>query len=122
MQDVSSIEVQKGPGSINAANATGGVVQLITKSVFDDTNNRIKIGAGDDNQRNVNLKLSKALSESDFTSLTFSKRKVDNSWRDNNEFDSTQLSLKYGHIFDDDSTIESELAYTKSNANLPASM
>ncbi|MGE4462593.1 MAG: TonB-dependent receptor plug domain-containing protein, partial [Arcobacter sp.] len=32
MQDVSSIEVQKGPGSINAVNSTGGVIQLITKS------------------------------------------------------------------------------------------
>ena len=36
MQDVTSIEVQKGPGSINASNATGGVIQLVTKSVFDD--------------------------------------------------------------------------------------
>ena len=41
---------------------------------------------------------------------------------DNNDFDSTQISLKHGHIFKDDSTIESEIAYTKSNMNLPASM
>ena len=122
MQDVSSIEVQKGPGSINAANATGGVIQLITKSVFKDDNNRVKIGAGDDNQRNLNLKLRKAFSEKDFTSMTFSHRKIDNSWRDNNEFDSTQVSLKYGHIFDDESTFESEVSYTESNMNLPASM
>ncbi len=122
MQDVSSIEVQKGPGSINAANATGGVIQLITKSVFDDTNNRFKIGFGDDGQKNLNFKLSQALTDTDFASLTFSKRYIDNSWRDNNDFDSTQLSLKYGHIFDDESTLESELSYTKSNMNLPTSM
>ncbi len=122
MQDVSSIEVQKGPGSINAANATGGVIQLITKSVFDDTTNRIKIGAGNDGQQNFNLKLTGELSESDFTSMTFSSRKIDNSWRDNNDFDSTQLSIKYGHVFEDESTIETEVAYTKSNMNLPASM
>lgn len=59
MQDVSSIEVQKGPGSINAINSTGGVIQLITKSVFEEDKNRIKFGVGNENQRNVNIKLSK---------------------------------------------------------------
>jgi len=122
MQDVSSIEVQKGPGSINAVNATGGVVQLITKSVFQEDKNRIKVGVGDDGQKNLNLKVRGAISENDFASATFSTRTIDNSWRDNNEFDTTQVSLKYGHIFKDESTIENELAYTESNLNLPASM
>jgi iron complex outermembrane receptor protein len=48
MQDIESIEVQKGPGSINAVNATGGVIQLITKSVFDEDKNSIKLGIGND--------------------------------------------------------------------------
>jgi len=122
MQDVTSLEVQKGPGSINAVNATGGVIQLVTKSVFDDDKNRIKIGAGDDGQRNINLKVSGAIDENDFVSATLSHRRIDNHWRDNNEFDSTQVSLKYGHIFDDDSTFETELSYTESNMNLPTSM
>ena len=122
MQDVSNIEVQKGPGSINAVNATGGVVQLITKSVFQEDKNRIKLGIGDDNQRNLNLKVRGSISENDFASTTFSHRTINNSWRDNNEFDTTQFSLKYGHIFKDESTIENELAYTESNLNLPASM
>ncbi|MBA3025573.1 MAG: TonB-dependent receptor [Sulfurimonas sp.] len=122
MQDVSSIEVQKGPGSINAANTTGGVIQLITKSVFEEDKNRLKIGIGNDGQRNINLKVRDSLSENDFVSATISHRKIDNSWRDNNEFDSTQIGLKYGHIFKDDSTIETEFSYTESNMNLPASM
>ncbi|CAM3943930.1 TonB-dependent receptor [Arcobacter cloacae] len=122
MQDVSSIEVQKGPGSINAVNSTGGVIQLITKSVFDEDKNSIKVGAGNDNQRNVNLKLRGAIDENDFASFTLSSRKINNSWRDNNEFDTTQVTLKYGHIFDDEATIENELSYTESNLNLPASM
>src|SRR5574344_1208366 len=122
MQDVSSIEVQKGPGSINAVNSTGGVIQLITKSVFDEDKNSIKVDVGNDNQKNVNLKLRGAIDENDFASFTFSSRKIDNSWRDNNEFDTTQATLKYGHIFDDESTIENELSYTESNLNLPASM
>ncbi|QSZ42746.1 TonB-dependent receptor [Sulfurimonas aquatica] len=122
MQDVSSIEVQKGPGSINAANATGGVIQLVTKSVFQDQSNRIKVGLGNDGQRNINLKVSDQLSENDFIAATISHRAIDNAWRDNNEFDSTQATLRYGHIFSDDSTIETELSYTESNSNLPTSM
>ena len=57
MQDVSSIEVQKGPGSINAVNSTGGVIQLITKSVFAEDKNSVKVGIGDDGQKNFNTKL-----------------------------------------------------------------
>ncbi len=122
MQDVQSIEVQKGPGSINAANATGGVIQLITKSVFEEDKNSIKIGVGDDGQRNLNLKLREKIDDNDFVSMNFSKRQIDNDWRDNNAFDTTQINFKYGHIFDDASTLESEFAYTESNLDLPASM
>ncbi|OCL82792.1 TonB-dependent receptor [Arcobacter porcinus] len=122
MQDISSIEVQKGPGSINAINSTGGVIQLITKSVFEEDKNSVKLSFGNSNQRNINLKVKEKISENDYLSLTFSKRKIDNSWRDNNEFDTTQATLKYGHIFKDYSTIENELSYTESNVNLPASM
>ena len=122
MQDVSSIEVQKGPGSINAVNSTGGVIQLITKSVFAEDKNSVKVGIGDDGQKNFNTKLRDKVSDNDYLSFSFSKREIDNSWRDNNEFDTTQATLKYGHIFDDESTIENELSYTESNLNLPASM
>lgn len=122
MQDVESIEVQKGPGSISAINTTGGVIQLITKSVFKEDANSIKLGLGDDGQRNLNLKLREKLTDSDFVSMTFSKRNIDNDWRDNNAFDSTQISLKHGHIFSDNATLETELAYTESNLELPASM
>lgn len=122
MQDVLSVEVQKGPGSINAVNATGGVIQLVTKSVFQEDKNRVKIGIGDDGQKNINLKVRGELSENDFISATISKREIENSWRDNNEFDSTQATIKYGHIFQDDSIIESEFSYTESNMNIPGSM
>lgn len=122
MQDVESVEVQKGPGSINASNATGGVIQLVTKSVFHDAENRFKIGIGNDGQKNINLKVRGAIDDNNFISATVSKRELDNGWRDNNDFDATQVSIKYGHIFDDESTVETELSYTESNMNLPASM
>lgn len=122
MQDIKSVEVQKGPGSINASNATGGVIQLVTKSVFDEDKNRIKIGVGNDGQKNINLKVRDAINDNNFISATFSKREIDNDWRDNNQFDSTQLSIKHGYIFKDEATLESEVAYTESNSNLPTSM
>lgn len=122
MQDVESIEVQKGPGSINAVNTTGGVIQLITKSVFRENKNSLKIGIGDDGQRNLHFYLRKAMGENDFTSFSFSSRKIDNNWRDNNNFDTTQGTLKYGHYFKDDATLETEISYTESNMQLPPSM
>jgi len=122
MQDIESIEVQKGPGSINAVNTTGGVIQLITKSVFKEDSNSIKLGLGNDGQRNLNLKLREKIDDNNFVSMNVSRRNIDNDWRDNNAFDSTQISLKYGHIFEDDATLESELSYTESNLKLPASM
>lgn len=122
MQDVKAVEVQKGPGSIQAANATGGVIQLITKSVFEENQNRIKFGFGTENSSQSNIKYATAIDENDFFSINFSTTKSDNSWRKNNKVDSTQFGLKHGHIFADDATLESELAYTESNVQLPASM
>lgn len=122
MQDVQSIEVQKGPGSIQAANATGGVIQLITKSVFDTDQNRVKVGFGTYGSSRTNLRYGKALDENNFFSVKLSTTRNDNDWRDNNDIDSKQVSLKYGHIFDDESTFETEVAYTKSNMQLPTSM
>ncbi|WP_298751012.1 TonB-dependent receptor [uncultured Arcobacter sp.] len=122
MQDVKAVEVQKGPGSIAAANATGGVVQLITKSVFEENQNRIKLGFGTEHSSQSNIKFAKALDENNFMSFNFSTTKNDNDWRKNNKVDSLQFGIKYGHIFDDESILESELAYTESNVDLPASM
>lgn len=122
MQDVHAVEVQKGPGSIYAANATGGVIQLLTKSVFSVPQNRIKLGLGNDGARQGNLKYSIQLTERDYFSTTMSLTQRDNDWRDNNEIKSKQASIKYGHIFEDDSTIQTELAYTQSDMQLPTSM
>jgi len=122
MQDVKSIEVQKGPGSIQAVNAIGGVIQLISKSVFDVDQNRIKVGVGTYGASQSNIRYGTAIDDNNYMSLNFSSTRNDNDWRENNDIDSKQLSLKYGHIFEDDSTFESEVAYTESNMQLPTSM
>lgn len=122
MQDVEQVEVFKGPGSVFASNATGGVVQLITKSVFDESKNRVKMGVGDENSYQTNIKFGGEINQNNYFSTTFSTTGSDNDWRDNNEVSSEQISLKHGYIFEDDATLESELTFTNSEVQLPASM
>lgn len=122
VDDMESVEVYKGPGSIMAANASGGVVAINSKSVFDTDNNRFKIGYGSFNTINANIKASYSIDENDYVGVSVSRRQSDNDWREWNEFDTTQASLKYGHIFEDDSSIEAEFSFTDSNLQLPQSL
>jgi len=122
VDDMESAEVYRGPGSIYAANAVGGVVYIRSKSVFDVDNNRFKIGYGSFDTLNLHLKDSRALSENDFASVSISRRQSHNDWREWNEFDTTQASLKYGHIFSDSSTLQMEFAFTDANLQLPSSL
>ncbi len=122
VDDMESVEVFKGPGSIVAANASGGVVSINSKSVFDTENNRFKIGYGSFDTLNANIKASYAVDENDFVGVSISRRQSQNSWREWNEFDTTQASLKYGHIFEDDSSLEAEFSFSDANLQLPQSL
>ncbi|MDO5687082.1 MAG: TonB-dependent receptor [Neisseria sp.] len=122
VQDIERIEISKGPGSIYNANTSGGVVQIISKSVFDDYANRVKLGFGTQGKLNANIRYGFNLNDRDYFAFSLSRRHAKNKWRTHNEFDTTQFSLKYGHIFDNEATLESELAYTESNLEIPPSM
>lgn len=122
IDDIESIEVYKGPGSIFASNATGGVVFIKSKSVFDDQQDRVKVGYGSFGTAKLNVKKSIQASDTDSFSINFSHRQSDNNWRDWNKFDTSQLSVKHGHFFNDDSVLETEIAYTQANLQLPQSL
>jgi len=122
VDDMQSVEVYKGPGSIYAANASGGVVFIQSKSVFDNTENRVKAGYGSFDTLNLNMRVTHEISEKDFAAVTISRRQSNNDWRQWNDFDTTQASLKYGHIFDDESTLQAEFAFTEANLQLPQSL
>jgi len=122
VDDMQSIEVFKGPGSIEAANASGGVVFITSKSVFDTDNNRFKLGYGSFDTLNANINAVYEVSGSDFVGLSLTRRQSHNDWREWNDFDTTQASLKYGHIFADGSMLEGEFAYTDANLQLPQSL
>lgn len=119
-QDIEQIEVVKGPGSIYAAGSAGGTIQILSKSVFDTYDNRIKAGYGTHDSHLLNLRYGGKLSDRDYYSFTATQKQNGSNWRENNHFHSEQASLKYGHIFGDESTLETEISYTKSYLDLPA--
>ena len=121
-QDIQSIEIAKGPGSIFAAGSAGGTIHILSKSVFDNQQRRIKLGGGTYGTANLHGRYADKISENDFMAFTFSRRQSDNDWRRWNHYDSTQAGLKHGHLFGSGATLESELSYTEANMQLPGDM
>ena len=122
VDDMDSVEVYRGPGSMYAANTSGGVVFIQSKSVFENDSNRVKVGYGSFDTLNLSMRVTHEIDEKNFAAVTISRRQSNNDWRQWNEFDTTQASLKYGHIFDDESTLQAEFAFTEANLQLPQSL
>ncbi|MBN2606036.1 MAG: TonB-dependent receptor [Thiotrichales bacterium] len=122
IDDISSVEVFKGPGSIEASNASGGVLAINSISVFDGIKDYVKLGAGSETSRNAALHKTWEAGQNDNLSIQLSRRQADNNWREWNQFDTTQLSIKEGHFFKGESTLETELSYQESNLKLPGSL
>lgn len=119
-QDIERIEVAKGPGNLFAAGSIGGAIQIFSKSVFDPSSNSLKIGLGDQGTQNYHLRYGK-VGEDQAVALTATRRSQDNDWRSWNKFDTTQVSLKHGLLLEK-GALESEVAYTEANMQLPGSM
>jgi len=121
-QDVERIEITKGPGSLYGAGSAGGTVQIISKSVFDTEDNRVKLGFGNYGAENLNLRLAGDLNDANAMAFTASYRALENDWRRWNDFDTTQLGLKHGLMLSDGSTLETELSYSEADLQLPGTM
>ncbi len=121
-QDIERIEITKGPGSLYGSGSAGGTIQIISKSVFDDRANRIRISGGNDGAQSYNLRYSGEVNEDNSLALTVSRRVLDNDWRAWNQFDTNQVSLKHGVILEDGSPLETEISYSEANMQLPGSM
>jgi iron complex outermembrane receptor protein len=119
-QDIERIEVAKGPGNLFAAGSAGGAIQIVSKSVFDDRANNLKLGAGSEGTVNAHLRYGKMFDDQALA-LTATHRKMDNDWRAWNRFDTTQLSIKHGYLTGK-GTLESELSYAEANVQLPGAM
>lgn len=121
-QEIERVEVTRGPGSLYATGSSGGAVQVISRSVFDQTPNRAKASLGTDEAQAYHLRYGGWLNESNAVALAVSQRSQDNSWRRWNSFDTDQMSLKHGWMSPGGTTVESELGYTKADLQLPGSM
>ena len=122
-QDIERVEVTKGPGNIYALGSAGGTIQIISKSVFDETDS-VKVGLGNYATQNFHIRTGSSfgVDKNQAAAITASRRTTDNDWRHWNKFSSNQVSMKYGNDLGNNSIVESELSYTKSDLQLPGSM
>lgn len=119
-QLVERIDVVRGPNStLYGANAAGGIINIITKNPYEEIKSA-KVGYGSDNTQLYNVILG---SHYDKTYATASgTRKSTNGWRQWNEFDTNQASLKIGHQFDDKTSLDFNFSYTEANIQLPGTL
>ncbi|MDH4231870.1 MAG: TonB-dependent receptor [Nitrospirota bacterium] len=119
-QLVESIDVVKGPNStLYGANAAGGVINIITKNPFEERKS-LTIGYGSDKTQMYNLNLGTSINNT-FVTFSGSRRSTD-SWREWNEFSTDQATLKVGHLFSDNSTVEASVNYTEADLQLPGGL
>jgi len=119
-QLVERIDVVRGPNStLYGANAAGGVINVITRNPYEEIRSA-KVGYGSDNTQLYNLILGTSV---DGTYATVAgTRKSTDGWRDWNAFDSTQGSVKIGHLFDDKTSLDFNFSYTEANLELPGTL
>lgn len=121
-QDIERIEIAKGPGNLYSTGSAGGAIHIISRSVFDERPDSVRVGAGNNGAENLHLRASTKLTESQALALTFSRRIQDNDWRVWNRFDTTQLGVKHGVALGSDATLETEVSYSEADLQLPGSM
>lgn len=122
-QLIEQIEVVKGPNStLYGANASGGIINIISKSPLKRSGGALKLGAGAYDTRNYHLSYSDHVGENFFYTLSGSRRESDNSWRRWNEFWTNQLSFQPSFVLPDGSSLETNLSYTKASLQLPGSL
>lgn len=117
---VQRIDIVKGPNStMYGANAAGGVINIITKSPFEETTSA-KAGYGSDNTQMYSAVFGTGF---DDTSVSvYGSRKSTDSWRAWNKFDTTQAGLKLGHMIDATSSIEAAFQFTTADIQLPGTL
>lgn len=118
---IERIEVVKGPNStLYGANAAGGVINIITKSPFDDPGLTLKLGYGSDNTKNYHAGY--AGTAGSFGYLLGATRRSTDSWREGNEFASNQLNGRLTWMISDAADLELGLSYTEADLELPGKL
>mgnify|MGYP001177787768 CR=1 FL=1 len=117
---VERIDVVKGPNStLYGANAAGGVVNIISKNLFEETKS-VKAGYGSYNTQSYNGVYGTHFGDT-YVSVSGSRRSTD-SWREWNTFSTNQGGFKVGHLFSDKASLEANVSMTKANLQLPGTL
>ena len=117
---VDRIDVVKGPNStLYGANAAGGVINIITKNLFEEIKS-VKVGYGSNNTQSYNGIYGTHFGNTSI-SASGSRRSTD-SWREWNAFSTNQGSLKVGHLFSDNAFVEANISLTKADLQLPGTL
>ncbi len=120
---IERVEVVKGPNStLWGINAYAGVVNFITKSPFERKGGHIKLSIGDFNSQNHNLYYSTPLGKGFYLGFNASRRQSDNSWREWNKFETTQITLQPSYLFSNGDTWENYVSYSKADLQRPGSL
>lgn len=119
-QLVDRIDVVKGPNStLYGANAAGGVINIITRNPFEERKS-LTLGYGSDNTQMYNLNYGTSINNT-YVNFSGSRRSTD-SWRKWNTFSTDQASLKVGHLYADNSSVEASVSYTEADLQLPGAL
>ncbi len=119
-QLIERVEVVKGPNStLWGINATGGVINVITKNPFETKGGSLRLGIGSYGSKQYQLSYANTLGEHFSFIVNASRRESDNSWRPWNEFDTTQITLQPSFVFSDGTIWQNFISYTKANLQLP---
>jgi len=122
-QLIEQIEVVKGPNStLWGANASGGIINITSKSPFKRTGGTVKVGAGDYDTQNYHLSYSNHIEDRFFYTVSGSRRQSENSWRRWNKFWTNQLSFQPSYVFENGATLETNLSYTRASLQLPGGL
>lgn len=121
-QDIARIEIAKGPGNLYSTGSAGGAIHILSRSVFEDRPDSIRLGLGNEGAENLHLRYGQKLGADQAMALTFSHRAQDNDWRIWNRFDTQQLGVKHGLTMGANATLETELSYSQADLQLPGSM
>lgn len=122
-QMIERIEIVKGPSStLWGANASGGVINIITKNPRDIKGGEVKVSGGSFETFSAHTAYSNDIYEKLYYTFSYSHRESDNTWRRRNDFNSNQGSFRGSYVFDDGSFVESSFSYTRASLQLPGSL
>ena len=119
-QLVDRVEVVRGPNStLWGINATGGTVNVITRSPSTTWGGSATADVGSFGASALQLNYSGGLADKHFFSVDVSRRQGDNDWRPHNEFDTTQVTVQPWINLGGDTMLETYISYTDANLQLP---